>query len=67
MGLIFESFSILFSPSDKLACQGSWSLRLHAVRVGYERQACKTLALCQASYPSLFWIQEFLLHHLPPQ
>lgn len=67
MGLIFESFSILFSPSDKLACQGSWSLHLHAVRVGCERQGCKTLALCQASYPSLFWIQEFLLHHLPPQ
>lgn len=67
MGFIFGSFSILFSPADKLACQGSWSFHLHAVWVGCERQSCKTLALCQASYPSLFWIQEFLFHHLPPQ
>lgn len=67
MGFIQGSFSTFLSPADKLACQCSWSLHLHAVRVGCEKQSCKTLALCQASYPSLFRIQEFLLHHLPPQ
>lgn len=63
MGLLFGVSASSIAP--KGACQGSWSLRLYAVRVGCERQGCKTPAFCQVSRPSLFQIKAGLLHHLP--